>query len=232
MGIDAHVAELFHDFPVLGGGDINVRLHRLGTEDSYEAFRAIDGKVDVKRGWVFALPFFVFDEGDSFPSARILVGGVEDRNIVSAEIVHHDQMIAGRIESCLMDGVTDGGQGDFPSVGAVGDFFNGPVIGEAFIGHEIADGFHGGAIDNETASAHAKTSDGVAVAWIVKAEVESREGMGAGARGLAFFDEKFGHGSHLVIKLISFGAVVVVFAVFSGSQFDESDGATLGPSFG
>ncbi len=186
----------------------------------------------MERGWVFALPFFVFDEGDPFPSARIVAGSVEDRNIVSAEIVHHDQMIPGRIESCFMDGVADGGQGDFPSVGAVGDFFNGPVIGEAFIGHEIADGFHGGAIDNETASAHAKTSDGVAVARIVKAEVESRQGMRTGARGLAFFDEDFGHGGHLVVDFVAFGAVVIVFAVFFGGKFDESDGATLGPSFG
>lgn len=186
----------------------------------------------MERGWVFALPFFVFDEGDPFPSARIVAGGVEDRDIVSAEIVHHDKMIAGRIESCLMDGVADGGEGDFPSVGTIGDFFNGPVIGDAFIGHEIADGFHGGTIDNEAASAHAKTSDGVAVAWIVKAEIESRQGLGAGTGGLAFLDEDFGHGSHLVVEFVAFGAVVIVFAVFFGGKFDESDGATLGPSFG
>ncbi|NBO97063.1 MAG: hypothetical protein EBU79_14605 [Betaproteobacteria bacterium] len=117
-----------------------------------------------------------------------------------------------------MDGVAYGGKGDLPGVGIARDFFDGPVVGQTVVSEEIADRLHGGAVDDETAATHAKPGDGVAVAGIVQAEIETGERVGAVARGLASFDKKLRHGSHLVVDLITLGAEVVVLAVFAGSE--------------
>ena len=131
-----------------------------------------------------------------------------------------------------MDWVTDRGKGDLPSVRAIRDFFHGPVIGETFVGHHVANGLHGGTVDDKTASAHAKAGDGVAVARVVQAKIQTRQRVGACTGSLAFLDEEFGHGSHLVVKFVSLCPVIVVFPVFSWGQFNESDGSALRPSFG
>ena len=186
----------------------------------------------MERGWVFSLPLLILDESDPLPCAWIVAGGVEYGNVVGAQIVHHNQVIAGRIKAGFVDGVADGRQGDFPGVWTVGDFFHRPVIGETFVGHHVANGLHGGTVDDKTASAHAKAGDGVAVARIVQAKIQTRQRVGACTGSLAFLDEEFGHGSHLVVQFVSLCPVIVVFPVFSWGQFNESDGSALRPSFG
>ena len=48
----------------------------------------------MERGWVFSLPLLILDESDPFPCSGIVAGGVEYGNVVGAQIVHHNHVIA------------------------------------------------------------------------------------------------------------------------------------------
>ena len=52
----------------------------------------------MERGGVFTLPLLVLNESDPFPCSGVVTGGVEYGNVVGAQIVHHDQVIARRVE--------------------------------------------------------------------------------------------------------------------------------------
>jgi len=232
LRVDADIPELFYDPPVLGGDNINIGLHGFGAQNGEEAFGSIDGEVDVEGGGIFAHPLLVLYEGDALPVPRVVGGGVEHGHIVGAKIVHHHQMVAGGVEPGLMDGIPHRGERDLPGIGVTGDFFDGPIVGQAVVGEEVADGLHRGAVDDETAAAHAQTGDGVSVAGVVQAKIKTGQGVGAVPRGLASFDKKLRHGRHLIVDLIPLGAEVVVLTVLAGLEAGKADRAALGPGVG
>src|SRR5262249_6882197 len=240
LAVGADSLHLLDDRPGAGVHHHNVALARLGVQYAEEAVFAIEGEAEVEGGRVLALPLGIAHERLTLPFPRVVaIAHGEHGDVVGPQVVHDHEVVAGRVESGLVDRVEDLRQHDLVGVRVAAHFLDGQVafrgrnlgtVGFPVTGVEEENRLPVVAVEDDHAAAHARGQDRPPPRRVVDGVVQARQGGRRVAGYLAALDEQFGHRHHFPVDLVALGALEVVLAAFLRlGQSRESELAALFP---